>query len=111
MKSITSKLVVGMLASLAAVGMTGGAAFADSFSATEGYGSHDNVVAEQPISEAHDDAVYAARERQWQAEYVMKHPQSVAGKVLGRVSYARAAAVNVAREGQRQTLEVLAKTH
>jgi len=94
MKSITGKLVVGMLASLAALGMTGGAAFAD-----------------QPISEARDEAVDSSRDGQGQAGYLMKHPQSVTGKVLWRVSYARAAAGNVAREAQRQGLEVLDSTH
>jgi len=111
MKSITSKLVVGMLASLAATGMTGGTAFAVSFSGTEGYSSHVNVVAEQPISEARDEAVDATQERQRQAGDMVKHPQSVTYKITGRVSYARAAAVNVAREAQRQALEVLGKTH
>jgi hypothetical protein len=110
MKSITSKLVVGMLASLAATGMTGGAAFAASFSGTEGYSSHANVVA-QPISETRDKAVDTIRERQRQAGDMMKHPQSVTYKITGRVSYARAAAANVAREAQRQALEVLGKTH
>jgi hypothetical protein len=101
MRAMTSKLVVGMLASLTAMGMTGGAAFAGSASGTEGYSSHDNVVTEQPISEARDKAVYAAQDRQRQAGNMMKHPESVAGKVLSRVSYARAAASNVVREAQR----------
>jgi hypothetical protein len=101
MKSITSKLVVGMLASLTTMGMTGGAAFAGSVNETEGYSSHDVVVAEQPISKARDKAAYAARDRQRQAGDIMNRPESVAGKVLSRVSYARAAASNVVREAQR----------
>ena len=111
MKSITSKLMVGTLASLAAMGMTGGAAFAASFSGAEGYSSHHNAATEQPISEARDEAVHTTGDRQRHAEYMLKHPQFVAGKVLGRVSYARAAAGNVAREAQRQAFEVLGKTH
>lgn len=110
MRSMTSKLVVGMLASLAATGMTGGAAFAVSLSGTEGYHPHVNVVADQPISQAPDEAVDATRQRQRQAGDLMKNPQSLTYKVTGRVSYARAAAVNVAREAQRQALEVPGKT-
>lgn len=110
MKSMTSKLLVGMLAGLAAMGMTGGAAFAGS-NGTEGYGSHVNVVAEEPISEARDEAGDASRQRQRQAGDMMKHPHSVTYKITGRVSYARAAAVNVAREAQRQALEALGKMH
>jgi hypothetical protein len=109
MKSMTSKLVVGMLASLAATGMTGGAAFAVSFSGTEGYRNHD-LVAEQPVRQAPDEAVDATRQRQRQAGDMMKNPQSLTYKVTGRVSYARAAAVNLAREAQRQALEVPGKT-
>jgi len=110
MKSITSKLVVGTLASLAAIGMMGEAASALSPSGSEEHSSH-IVLAEQPISEARDEADAAAEERQWQAGDMMSHPQTVTYKITGRVSYARAAAVNVAREAQRQALEVLGKTH
>ncbi len=110
MRSMTSKLVVGMLASLAATGMMGGAASAASFSGTGGYHTPVNVVTEQPISKAPDEAVDATRQRQRQAGDMMKNPQSLTYKVTGRVSYARAAAVNVAREAQRQALEVLGKT-
>ena len=105
MKSIASKLVVGTLASLAAMGMTGGAASAVSFGETEGYSSRTDVVAEQPIGEARDEAVHTARERQRQAGDTMKQPESVTGKVTSRVSYARAAGANLAREAQRQALE------
>ncbi len=107
MTSITLKVAAGTLASLAAMGMTGGAAFALPFSETEGYRSHANVVAEQPIGEAVDEAVDSGRERQQQAGHMVKHPQSVTYKITGRVDGTRAAAVNVAREAQRQAVEVL----
>ncbi|HKY77320.1 MAG TPA: hypothetical protein VJS45_14330 [Acidimicrobiia bacterium] len=110
MKSIT-KLVVGTLVSLAAMGMTGGAALAVSYSETEGHSWPDSIVAEPPIGEARDEAVSAARERQWHAGEIMKHPQSVTHRFTGWVSHARAAAGNVAREAQRQALEGLDKTH
>jgi hypothetical protein len=106
MKSITLKLVVGMLASLAAMGMTGGAAFAVSLSET-GHSLHDNVVAEEPISETRDEAVTAAQERQGQAGEIMKHPLSVTSRITGWVSHVRAAAGNIAREAQQQALEGL----
>lgn len=82
MRSITLKLMVGTLASLAATGMTGGAAFAASF------------------SEARDEAVAAVRDRQWHAGQILKHPQSVTHRFTGWASHARAAAGNVAREAQ-----------
>ena len=87
MGSITLKLAAGTLASLAALGMTGGAAFAGSATVNE--------------------AVDSARERQHQAAHIVKHPQSVTYKITGRVSGTRAAAVNLAREAQRAPLEVL----
>ena len=110
MKSITLKLVVGMLAA-ATTGMTGGAAFATSLSEADGHSLHDSVLAEQAIGEARDEAVTVVRERQWHAGEIMKHPQSVTHRFTGWVSYARAAAGNVAREAQRQALEALDTTH
>ena len=86
MKSTTMKLMVGTLASLAAMGMTGGAAFAG---------------AAEPISEARDEAVTAARDRQWHAGETLKHPLSPTSRITGWVSHARAAAGNVASEAQR----------
>ena len=82
MQSITFKLAFGMLASLAATGMTGGPAFAAS------------------LSEAREEAVTAMRDRQWHAGELVKHPQSVTHRFTGWASHARAAAGNVGREAQ-----------
>jgi hypothetical protein len=110
MKSITVKLVVGMLASLTATGMMGGAAFAASLSEADAYSSQDSVVAEHPIGEARDEALSAVRDRQWRASEILKDPQSVTDRFIGWVSHARAAAGNLAREAQRQAPEGLDST-
>ena len=110
MKSITLKLVVGMLASAAATGMTGGTAFAASLSEADGHSLHDSVLAEQAIGEARDEAVTVVRDRQWRAGEILKDPQSVTDRFTGWVSHARAAAGNVVREAQRQALEGLDRT-
>ena len=99
MKSITSKLMIGTLASLAAMGMTGGAAFAVSPSGTDGH-NRDSVVAEEPIGDARDEAESAVQDRQWRAGEILKDPQSVTDRFTGWVSHARAAAGNIAREAQ-----------
>ena len=100
MKSTTSKLMVGTLASLAALGMTGGAAFAVSPSVTDGHNRYDSVVAEEPIGDARDEAESAVRDRRWRAGEILKDPQSVTDRFTGWVSHARAAAGNIAREAQ-----------
>ena len=100
MKSTTLKLMVGALASMAAMGMTGGAASAVPLTEAERHSLHADVVAEQPISEARDEAVAAARDRQWHAGETLKHPLSVTTRITGWVSYARAATGNVASEAR-----------